>query len=71
MTTLQQHVQEYLQLRQALGHKLAYATRYLPSFVAYLDAQELATVTTASAWLGLKRHPAVQPHHELNTTASP
>lgn len=49
MTTLQQHVQEYLQLRQALGHKLAYATRYLPSFVAYLDAQELATVTTASA----------------------
>lgn len=71
MTALQQHVQEYLQLRQALGHKLAYAARYLPSFVAYLDAQELARSPRRPPWLGLKRHPAVQPHHELNTTASP
>lgn len=49
MTALQQHAQEYLQLRQALGHKLAYAARYLPSFITDLESQGLATVTTAAA----------------------
>lgn len=49
MTTLQQHAHEYLQLRQALGYKLAYAARYLPSFAAYLDTQGVATITTVAA----------------------
>lgn len=49
MTTLTQHAQDYLQIRHALGHKLAYATRYLPSFISYLEAQDLPTVTIAAA----------------------
>lgn len=49
MSALQQHAQDYLQLRQALGHKMAHAVWLLPKFVAYLDHQGLPTVTTAAA----------------------
>lgn len=49
MSTLQQHVADYLHLRQALGHKMAHAARYLPNFVAYLEQQGLTTVSTAAA----------------------
>ena len=38
MTALSDHAADYLQLRRALGHKLADAHRLLPRFVAYLDA---------------------------------
>ena len=37
MTVLEQHLDEYLQLRRTLGHKLADAHRLLPRFVTYLD----------------------------------
>jgi integrase/recombinase XerD len=52
MTTLEQHLDEYLQLRRTLGHKLADAHRLLPRFVTYLDEQdaEYVTIETALAW---------------------
>jgi len=52
MTVFEQHLDEYLQLRRTLGHKLADAHRLLPRFVAYLDERELefVTVEAALAW---------------------
>jgi integrase/recombinase XerD len=52
MTTLAQHLDEYLQLRRTLGHKLADAHRLLPRFVTYLDGQgaEFVTIEAALAW---------------------
>jgi integrase/recombinase XerD len=52
MTVLEQHLDEYLQLRQSLGHKLAEAQRLLPRFVAHLDehAIEFVTIQAALAW---------------------
>ena len=52
MTTLAQHLDEYLQLRRTLGHKLANAHRLLPRFVTYLDEREaeFVTIETALAW---------------------
>lgn len=49
MSALAQHAEDYVTLRQALGHKMAHAVRLLPDFVAYLDRQGLSTVTTAAA----------------------
>ncbi len=52
MTMLAQHLDEYLQLRRTLGHKLADAHRLLPRFVTYLDeqGQEFVTIDAALAW---------------------
>lgn len=52
MSALADHADEYLRLRRALGHKLEDAHRFLPRFVAYLDAVGAQTVTidTALAW---------------------
>jgi len=52
MSVLAQHLDEYLQLRRSLGHKLADAHRVLPWFVSYLDERdiEFVTVETALAW---------------------
>jgi hypothetical protein len=52
MTALAQHLDEYLQLRRTLGHKLADAHRLLPRFVAYLGEQraEFVTIEAALAW---------------------
>lgn len=52
MTALSDHAADYLQLRRALGHKLADAHRLLPRFVACLDADGATTVTieAALAW---------------------
>ena len=52
MTVLEQHLDEYLQLRRTLGHKLADAHRLLPRFVTYLDDHgvEFVTVEAALAW---------------------
>jgi len=49
MSTLEQHLMDYLQLRRSLGHELREAAWLLPDFVAYLDAQGLSTVTIESA----------------------
>ena len=55
MTALVDHAEEYLRLRRALGHKLDYAHRFLPHFVAHLDAigAETVTVEAALAWVQL------------------
>ena len=52
MTTLAQHLEEYLQLRRTLGHKLADAHRLLPRFVTYLDEHdaEFVTIDAALGW---------------------
>lgn len=52
MSTLEQALTDYLQLRHSLGHELAEAAWLLPGFVAYLDAHGSPTVTieAALAW---------------------
>jgi len=52
MTILAQHLDEYLQLRRTLGHKLADAHRLLPRFVRYLDEHdaEFVTIDAALGW---------------------
>jgi integrase/recombinase XerD len=52
MTTLGQTADDYLRLRRALGHKLADAGRLLPRLVAYLESNDLETITieAAMAW---------------------
>lgn len=49
MTTLEQHLGDYLRLRRSLGHDLADPARQLPRFVAFLDGRGHATITTAAA----------------------
>ena len=69
MSVLKQHLDEYLQLRRTLGHKLAEAHRLLPRFVTYLDehAVEFVTVEVALAWSLEREVPAgsVVPSHRM------
>ena len=69
MTVLEQHLDEYLQLRRTLGHKLAEAHRVLPWFVSYLDEHDIAfvTVEAALAWSLERQVPAgsVVPSHRM------
>jgi integrase/recombinase XerD len=60
MTALADHLDDYLQLRRTLGHKLADAHRLLPRFVAYLDERDITfvTVETALAWALEREMPA-------------
>ncbi len=58
MSTVQKAAQDYLQLRQSLGHKMGHAVRLLPRYVAYLDSQNLTTVTTATAIAWAEMHHA-------------
>ncbi|MET7289793.1 tyrosine-type recombinase/integrase [Streptomyces sp. NPDC005573] len=66
MTGLRQALDDYLQLRRSLGHKLAEATWLLPDFVAFLDerGQTTVTVTAALAWVRAREG-------EVVTTVSP
>ncbi|MDQ6776024.1 MAG: tyrosine-type recombinase/integrase [Actinomycetota bacterium] len=69
MTVLEQHLEEYLQLRRTLGHKLADAHRLLPRFVTYLDEHDIAfvTVEAALAWSLEREVPvgSVVPSHRM------
>jgi integrase len=60
-TTLQEHLDDYLRLRRALGFKLERAGQILPQLVAYLEATGARTVTRdlAISWARLpaKAHP--------------
>jgi integrase/recombinase XerD len=40
MSTLSQAVQDYLEMRRALGYKLAEHGRVLPQFVAFLEQRD-------------------------------
>jgi integrase len=57
---LEQSLADYLALRRSLGHQLADAGRILPGFVAFLDAQQLSTITVAAA-VAWAQQPGVQP----------
>lgn len=52
VTTLEQDLADYLQLRLSLGHELAEARWVLPGLVAHLNAHEASTVTIEAvlAW---------------------
>ena len=69
MTVLEQHLDEYLRLRRALGHKLADAHRLLPRFVTFLDVHdiEFVTVEAALAWSLEREVPvgSVVPAHRM------
>ena len=56
-TQMHAHVQQYLQLRRALGFKLAWPGHILPQFVDYLadTGSETITVEAAITWAGLRR----------------
>ena len=60
MSALEQHLDEYLQLRRMLGHRLADAHRLLPRFVEHLDVSNLkfVTVEAALAWSLERQVPA-------------
>ena len=69
MTALAQHLDDYLQLRRTLGHKLADAHRVLPWFVTFLDERNIEFVTTeaALAWSLEREVPvgSVVPAHRM------
>lgn len=52
MTSLDQALKDYLDVRRALGYKLAENGRQLGGFIAYVEAAGASTVTTdlAVAW---------------------
>lgn len=58
MTDLDRHLDNYLQVRRALGFKLVFLGRVLPQFVRYLQDAGASTVTVelAVAWAGLPAH---------------
>jgi integrase len=64
MSALSQRAEEYLRLRQALGHELAEAVRLLPRFVAYLDSIG-ATSITVDAALAWAQQPDAAPGSNL------
>jgi integrase/recombinase XerD len=49
MSALSQAVQDYLEMRRALGYKLAEHGRVLPQFVAFLEQRDVPLITTALA----------------------
>ncbi len=57
MSSLEQALADYLQLRHCLGHDLADSGRLLPGFVTYLDDHGASTVTIEAA-LAWTQHPA-------------
>lgn len=65
MSTLGQHVENYLQLRRALGFKLVSEGVLLAEFVRYAERAEQSTVTTEFA-LEWTRRPANASHNYLS-----
>ena len=55
MSDLARHLEDYLQMRRALGFKLTFHGQVLPQFVTYLEAAGASTVSVelAIAWAGL------------------
>lgn len=61
MTTLGEHVCDYLALRRSLGFKLAYEGHILPQFAAYLEAAEASRITADLAISWARLPAGVQP----------
>ena len=49
MSTLPQAVQDYLEMRRALGYQLTVHGRVLPQFVAFLEQRDAPVITTELA----------------------
>lgn len=54
---LEEHLVDYLELRHLLGHEVAEQGRLLPSFVAFLRARGLRTVTVEAALAWAQQSP--------------
>ena len=63
MSTLQQAVQDYIEMRRGLGFKLREAGRGLIDFVAFLEANDTQYVTTDLALAWAQRPSHAQPAH--------
>ncbi len=63
MTTLCEHLEEYLRLRRSLGFQLDYPGRLLPTLIEYIDAAGAETITTDLAVTWAKLPQNVQPLH--------
>ena len=57
VSPLESALADYLRLRHSLGHEVAEAGWLLPRFVAYLDEQELRTVTVQAALAWAQQSP--------------
>lgn len=55
MNAFAQHAEEYLRLRQTLGHDLADAARLLPRFVSYLGSIGASNITVEAALAWVQR----------------
>ncbi len=49
MNTLTEAIEEYLQLRRALGFKLTQARRWLRDFARFMEQQQAPFITTEQA----------------------
>ena len=49
MSALRQSVDDYLQIRRALGYKLTIHGRVLPQFARFLEARDASVITTSLA----------------------
>lgn len=63
MSSMRDHVQDYLRLRRALGFKLAWPGHVLPQFVTWLQAIGAETITTEAAinWAQLSHSESAHP----------
>jgi integrase/recombinase XerD len=68
--TLEQSLQDYLELRRSLGHRLDDAARLLPGFIAFLERKGLTTVTVAAA-VTWAQQPGIQPPRGRRSTVGP
>jgi hypothetical protein len=55
MSSLHDHLTDYLRIRRALGYKLARAEKLLPQFIDYLErrGEALVTIENTLAWVTL------------------
>jgi integrase len=63
MSTLREHVDDYLRLRRALGFKLERHGQILPQLVAYLEAAGASTVSSKLAISWARLPAAAHPRH--------
>ncbi len=63
MSTLNEHVEQYLRARRALGVKLERHGRLLPQLVAYLEAAGASTITRELAISWARRPGSAHPRH--------
>lgn len=63
MSTLQEAVESYVEMRRALGYKLREADTLLSDFVSFLKNQRASFITIPLALQWAQKNPAAQPAH--------